>query len=41
MKQGLRQLIGAAVLIIAIGLPSCVAFKNSVASAPTATQSAD
>ena len=38
MKRGLQQLVGAVLLIIAIGLPSCVAFNRTLADAsPRAT----
>lgn len=31
MRSGIRQLIGAALLIAAIGLPSCTAFNQALA----------
>ncbi len=34
VAQSLRQLAGAVLLIVAIGLPSCTAFNKTHAAAP-------
>ena len=39
VKKGLRQLAGAALLIIAIGLPSCAAFNQALAHPATSVES--